>query len=92
MSSFESMSEDDKLLYAHALERKGRELVELLLRKRRVAQELGPLLPLAELEGVLAKIHTGIDGRILAVQAEAVATDARPIIDPDDAAPIAITS
>ncbi len=85
MSSFETLSENDKLLYAHALERKGRELVDLLLRKRRVTQELGPLLPPAEQEQLLAKIHGGIDSQISKVQAETVALEVTTNEDPGEA-------
>ena len=87
MTSFELLSEDDQLLYAHALERKGRELVELILRKRRVTQELAPILPPGEQEAVLAKIHAGMGDRILKAQAEAVILESAPREDPDKVAP-----
>ncbi len=92
MSSFESLSDDDKLLYAHALERKGRDLVELLLRRRRVAGELAPLLAPADQEAVLAKIHGGFDEKIREAHAEAVVAEARPKTDPDEVKPSPVSA
>ncbi len=87
MDSFESLSDDDKLLYAHALERKGRDLVDLLLRRRRVAGELAPLLAPADQEAVLAKIHGGFDEKIREAHAAIVVSEAQAKSDPDEIAP-----
>ncbi len=92
MDSFESLSDDDKLLYAHALERKGRGLVDLILRRRRVAGELAPLLAPADQEGVLAKIHGGFDDRIREVHAEVIVAEARPKTDPDEVKPSPVSA
>ena len=86
MDSFEQLSDDDKLLYAHALERKGRDLVELLLRKRRIAGEIGAFLAPADQEAVLEKIHRGIDDKVREAQVEAVVAQAQPRTDADEAA------
>jgi len=89
MSSFESMSEDEQLQFAHALERKGREMIELLLRKRRVAGDLAPLLAPDQLDGVVEKIHAGIDARIRKAATDPIVIDAQ--IAPKEEQEVAIT-
>jgi hypothetical protein len=81
MNAFEKMTDDEKFEYAHALERKGRELVELLLRKRRLAAELEPLLAPAERAAVLQKLHAGLDARAATVEATALVADVEAVKD-----------